>query len=473
MANDGEPERLSYATPQVNLEQRLMHQQRLIEKILILIFLAAAIGFSVAPIRNQIRKMRQGQDGTKDYPLWYDTGYRERHNISPYYQDRNGEFPFMYPPGAAGLLAPLTVFGKMPLVIFLVLLNSVAWATCILAPIYLVSGKLRGHPHIVYWLPSLVCCVYIWDTYLEGQLAFCLSAALLGMMVCLKRGWEIRGGLLLAVAAGFKAFPILALPYLIYRRHWKALASTLIFLFLFLFIIPAYYRGDQGAYDDFRTWTAGMLSPNTPEKMGANSRGVRSYTWQNGSLLAVTHRWLRPVWADTDDGQPGKLRVNIADVDFKTINHIATGLMLMLCIGYLIVMPRQRDRTRFTDAAEMAMLLILIILFSPLSFTYNNSWLMFGMVVVLYCITTHPREKALPAKIWLTLALLPLLLSVSTTFQPLRYLRALGNTCFSDLMLLSELAWLMLLETSEQSRSAASLPAAGLQPADRQAEENI
>jgi hypothetical protein len=186
-----------------------------------------------------------------------------------------------------------------------------------------------------------------------------------------------------------------------------------------------------------------MMSPNTPEKMGANSRGVRSYTWQNGSLLAVAHRWLRPVWADTDDGQPAKLRVNIANVDFKTINHIATGLTLLLCLGYLAVMPRQRERTRFTDAAEMAMLLILIILICPLSFTYNNAWLMCGMVVVLYYITTQPPDKALPAIIWLTLSLLPLLLSVSTTFQPFRHLRALGNTCFADLMLLVELAWLI------------------------------
>jgi hypothetical protein len=173
------------------------------------------------------------------------------------------------------------------------------------------------------------------------------------------------------------------------------------------------------------------------------------------------------VWADTDDGQPAKLRVNVANLDFKTINHIATGLSLLLCIGYLAVMPRQRDRTRFTDAAEMAMLMILIILFSPLSFTYNNSWLMFGMVVVLYYITTQPRHKAMPAMIWLTLALLPLLLSVSTTVQPLRHLRALGNTCFADLMLLSELAWLIVREKNKQSQKTGSLSAAGLQPADR------
>ena len=186
------------------------HRRR-IEKILIAVFLAAAIGFSIAPISNNLRKIRQHQDGSKDYPLWYDTGNREWHNISPYHLDKNKEFPFMYPPGAAAVLAPLTVMGKIPLVIFLVLINTLAWATCILAPIYLVSGKIRGHSHYLYWVPSLVCAVYIWDTYLEGQLAFCLSACLLGMLVLLKQKREWPAGGLLALAAGFKAFPILAL----------------------------------------------------------------------------------------------------------------------------------------------------------------------------------------------------------------------------------------------------------------------
>lgn len=426
------------------------------EWILIAIFFAAAIGFSIAPIRNQIHKMRQGLDGTKDYPLWYDTGSREWHGISPYYKDRNGEFPFMYPPGAAGLLAPLSVLGKIPLVVFLVLLNSAAWATCILAPIYLVTGRVRGQHHLLYWVPSLVCCAFIWDTYLEGQLAFCLSACLLGMFVCLQQGKQLRAGLLLALAAGFKAFPILALPYLIYRRHWKALVATTLFLLLFLYFIPAIFRGPAGAWQDLKTWNAGMLSPNTPEKMGANSRGVRSYTWQNGSLLAVAHRWLRPVWADTDDGVP-KMMINVVDVPFKTINHIASGLSLLLCLGYLAVMPRQRDRTRFTDAAEMAMLLILIILFCPLSFTYNNSWLMCGMVVVLCWITTHRGEQAKLAAGWLIVALIPLLFSVSTNIPIWRHIRAMGNTFFTDMLLLFELGWLLLLAGRDRVSSGSSI----------------
>ncbi len=455
MTRDGEI--LSYASS----DETAIRINPAVEKILILVFLAAAIGFSIPPLVNQVRKMRQGVDGTKDYPLWYDTGNRERHGISPYYRDQHNEFPFMYPPGAAGLLAPLSMLGKMPLVIFLVLLNSVAWVTCILAPIYLVSGRIRGLPNVLYWVPSLVCSVFIWDTYLEGQLAFCLSACVLGMLVCLQRNKPISAGFLLALAAGFKAFPILALPYLIYRRHWKAVAWTAGFLLLFLLILPACFRGPRGAIDDLKTWTHGILSPNTPERMSATARAQRSYTWQNGSIKAVTHRWLRAVDADTDDDLP-KLRVNFVSLPFKTVNHIADGLTLLLCGCYLLVMPRERNRTRFSDAAEGAMLMILIILVSPMSFNYNNAWLMCGIAVVLYFITVKSNGKSAVAIIWLLLALFPLVFGLRQKDPNWRYLRALGNTFFADLILLCELAWLIVRSRTSRS-TASSLPLAASQ----------
>jgi phosphate/sulfate permease len=418
------------------------------ERFLLIAFLLLACIFSAVPIRNQIHKMRQGEDGTKDYPLWYDTGRRELHGISPYYEDRNGEFPFMYPPGAAGLLAPLSLIGKLPMVTFLVLLNSLAWATCILGPIYLLSGRVRGQPAILYWLPSLVCIFFIWDTYLEGQMAFCLSACLIGMLICLKQGRQRSAGALLAIAAGFKAFPILAFPYLVYRRQWLAIAYTMLFLVVLLADLPAIFRGREGALVDLFTWQDGMLAPNTAAKMTPHGRGERSYTWQNGSVMSVTHRWLRHVKADTDQSPDEKplppVYINIADLPLKTVNHIADAILVLLGIGYVFVTPRERNRTAFTDAAEGAMLLILVILASPMSFTYNNSWLMCGIATVLYFITNQPGESQprRRAVIWLTCALLPLALSVSTGIYWWRYVRTMGNTLLADILMLALLGWL-------------------------------
>ncbi len=438
---------LRYATP-----TPADRPARNVERLLLCIFLAAAIGFSIAPIRNQLRKMRQHENGTKDYPLWYDTGYRELHNISPYYIDRNGEFPFMYPPGSAGLLAPLSVAGKLPMMLFLVLLNTAAWATCILAPIYLLTGRIRGQPAALYWAPSLICCVFIWDTYLEGQMAFCLCACLLGMLVFLQKKRQWSAGFLLALAAGWKAFPILALPYLMYRRQWKALISTAIFLVILLFVVPSLFRGPSGALDDLKTWKNGMMAPNTPEQIGGpHARAARSYTWQNGSLLAVAHRWLRPVVADHDDNVP-PIKINVANVEFKSINRIVLVLQGCLGLAYVAVMPWKRGRTRFTDAAEGSILLIMIVLFCPLSFNYNNSWLMCGITTILFFATTRARSSS-QARIavgWLLIAIFFLVFSVSTRDPNWRYIRAMGNTFLTDLLILIELGWLMVISHRAQ-----------------------
>jgi hypothetical protein len=288
---------------------------------------------------------------------------------------------------------------------------------------------------------------------LEGQLAFCLSACLLGMLVCLRLKKDKSAGLLLALAAGFKAFPILALPYLVYRRQWKATIYTGIFLVLMVVILPAFFRGPTGAKDDLKTWWNGMMSPATPERMGQTARAQRSYTWQNGSIMAVAHRWLRPVVADSDDGLP-PLKVNVADLPFKTINHIGNAICLMLGLGYVLVMPRGRNRTMFTDTAEQAMLLILVILVCPMSFNYNNSWLMCAIAVVLYFITvgSGSKSKSIAAMAWLIVALLPLIFSINAD-PNWRYLRALGNTCLADLLLLIELGWLIRLSVNQTGRS--------------------
>jgi hypothetical protein len=449
-------------------------------RIVLLVFVAAVIAFSFAPIKNQARKIRQGENGTKDYPLWYETGYLELHGKSPYYRARSnaqkrdakhpdvemdngqavsqwitrgkpgepltlkdepdGEFPFMYPPGFAGLLAILALFGKWPTVLFIVGLQSITWTICILAPAYLLTGSLRRAPLELYWVPSLVCCVYIWDVYLEGQLAFFLSACLLGTFVCLRRKQDIAAGGLLALATTIKAFPILALPYLIYRMHWKALVSTVVFLALF-FALPVVFRGVDGSINDFEVWKAGMLSPNTPERIG--QRAERSYTWQNGSVLGVAHRWLRPVVADHDDNVP-PIRINVADLSFVTINRIATVTLILLGIAYVGVTSVRRARDAFALTVEQSMLLILIVLATPLSFTYNTTWIMCGIAAVLWY-GLHPdrskREKIVYV-VWLLAALAPLIFSIGN--PNFRYIRAMGNTLASELLLLLELSWMLL-----------------------------
>jgi hypothetical protein len=344
------------------------------------------------------------------------------------------------------LLAPITVFGKLPMMIVLVSINTLAWVVCILAPIYLVAGTTRGQPLVFYVLPTAVCIVYIWSSYLLGNPPIVLAACILGMFICLRHRIDWAAGLLLALAAGFKAFPILAVPYLIWRRQWRALGYTLAFLFILLLVLPAMFRGVHGAVADLKLWTRDTLGSYNGEQIG--QRKQRSYLWKNGSVIAEAHRLLRPVVADYDDNSPEEpaLKVNIASLSFKQINIVILIASLVLCGSYLAAMPRAPDRTPWTDAIEAAMLMILIITFTPLSFTYNNSWLMLPIVVVLYFVHFKAQSDA-QRRIAITWLAIALSLLIFTTGKPLwfRYLRSLGNTFWCCMLIYAELIWIMSL----------------------------
>ena len=419
--------------------------------LLLVAFAVIATAFCVVPIINHLHKVRRGEHGTKDYPLWYESGNLELHGKTPYYEGSFHEYPFMYPPGAAVILAVLSIGGRIPLMVMQVLINTAAWGLAIVLPVYLLTGKWkpgdvpRDRWSLMFWVPSVVCLLYIWDTYLEGQVAFILSVLLLLMFVSLRHRNSWGAGLSLALAAGLKGFPILAFPYLIWRREWKAIGYTALFSLLLMLVFPAMFRGPAGAMDDLKAWSINMMAKQTPEVIG--QRAARSYTWQNGSLTSVTHRLLRHVVADRDDNQTTQLYVNVANIKFETINKIVDVIAVVLGLAYVAVMPwKDAKRTPLTDTIEASMLLILVILFAPLSFTYNNSWLMCPIAVVLYFVTSKARSRpqAIFAGVWLAIALSLLIFSIPN--PAFRVPRAIGNTFFADVLVLIELGWILWLE---------------------------
>ena len=68
-----------------------------------------------------------GSGKTKDYPLWFWAGQQVLQGRDLYPANPGATFEFIYPPLSAVLLAIPSWFGKIPLYIFLSLLNAVAW----------------------------------------------------------------------------------------------------------------------------------------------------------------------------------------------------------------------------------------------------------------------------------------------------------------------------------------------------------
>jgi hypothetical protein len=338
---------------------------------------------------------------------------------------RAGKYDFMYPPPCALFLAGASLLGQGGLIFLLVAINCLAWFCSAKLSAILAAGNRGPTSPWLYLIPSLLVIVYIWSSYHLGQPNLVLLALMLGAFVALRAEREIVAGGLIAVAAAIKAFPVLAIVYLVYRRYWTAAASLVATLVLLLFILPAPFRGFERAWHDLEKWSAGMLKYS---EVTVGQRPMRSYTWKNQSLIGVSNRLLRQVDAHAASAPHTSVYVNFADLKFQVVNSIVISVALALGMLFIAAMVPRDMRTAESDAIEFALLLLLMLMVTPLSFGYFYSWLMLPFAVV----TQRVLAGKGMAVLWWTLPALALL----TLGVPLpRDAQLYGNTFFATLLL--------------------------------------
>jgi alpha-1,2-mannosyltransferase len=391
---------------------------------------------------------------------------------------------------------------------------------------------VRRHPLVVI-LPSLSIIVLVYNIYLLGQPNLLLLAFLLGSFACLRLGRHVGAGALLATAAAIKAFPILAIGYLIYRRMWTATATTVAVLAAWLLIAPLPFRTLAQAVDDLVVWSQGMVF--TYNSHGIAQRPFRSYSYKNQSIMALVHRLLRDVPADGESVlsqragvgsigprsnkgllavdpstdlpsflkspvRPGTStsqrvgatdlasldigaarttepaprwddvlqysesalraawRVNVTDLNFRVVTVITLSAMLGLCIFAAAVMPPRNRQTPQTAAIEFALVTLLTVMFSPLSFNYAYVWLIYPITLGLHLVMseapTTPWHKLKIAWI-VTVVLIPAL----AIPMPL-VAQAYGNLFLPALLLVIGLGLILASADCHRSHNSVAVPAA-------------
>jgi hypothetical protein len=394
-----------------------------------------------------------GNGKTKDYPLWYWAGQQVLHGLNLYPSDPNTPFEFIYPPLPAVLLAIPAWFGKIPLYLCLSLLNAVAWwMTGQFSNAMTGSGRTPG-PWL-FALPSFVTITFIFDMFDLGQPNLMLLALMLYGFWLLREARPWFAGSMFALATAIKVFPVAVLPYLVWRRQWKAVASTLVFLVVFLFVLPAPFRGFEHNVTELKTWYRGMVASGSEKGFG--QRDEQNWSWVNQSIIAVTHRLTRPVNYNQDDPRKPPRYMNVADVSFKTANLIVVAISLAIGLGYIVVMPPASRRTERSDAEELGILFCLMTVASPLARQYYFMWLFFPMTVLIHRAAYDPRPNV-RAGTWALLAVAGILLLLALPLFPID-LQAWGNNLAATAVLSLGLVWHIL-------HPPALSPAAGkLQP---------
>ncbi|PYK11608.1 MAG: hypothetical protein DME61_00225 [Verrucomicrobia bacterium] len=393
-------------------------------RVLLLVFVTIAIVFSVLPLLHYFRGRT-----IFDYKLWYDTG---KHVLAgdEIFFFRSGKYDFMYPPPCALFLGGASLLGQGGLIFLLVAINSAAWFCSAKLSAILVTGHQRTTNPWLYLVPSLLVIVYIWSSYHLGQPNLVLLALMLSAFVALRAEREIIAGGLIASAAAIKAFPVMAIIYLLYRRYWTAAASLVVALVFLLLLLPASFRGFERAWRDLEKWSAGMLKYS---EVSVGQRPMRSYTWKNQSLVGVSNRLLRHVDADAASAPHQPVYVNFADLKFSVVNTIVIAFALALGTIFVAVLPQRGIRTAESNAIAFALLLLLILMVTPLSFGYFFCWLMLPFAVVTQRVLLGKGS----AIVWWSLPALALL-ALGLIFP--RGAQLYGNTFFATLLLFIGLA---------------------------------
>ena len=348
-------------------------------------FAAASLVLVGFPVVTQLQGGRN-----KDYRVWYNVGRWVVDGEALYDRpgDPDGPFPFLYPPFAAVLLAPPSLLGRLGCVVVLSAANVAAWYAVIRLSVTLTAR--RGHRHWSLWgVPSLLCVWGVYDMAVLGQPNLILLAMMLAGFLALGRGRGGVAGLLFALAAAIKAFPVVAVCYLVWRREWAAAAAMAAGVVLFSAVAPAPVRGFERNLVELKFWLDGMLLDQ--REGGFSPRPEQALGWKNQSLLGVGHRLLRVIDADGDTVEPhDPVYVNVLSLSYGQATLVVAGFAGLIGLAFVLAMPRRGQRTRESFALETALLTALMIVASPISYTYYHVWLIYPVTVLLHHAVAAP-----------------------------------------------------------------------------------
>jgi hypothetical protein len=395
-----------------------------------------------------------GSGKTKDYPLWFWAGHQILQGKDLYPGDPRDYFEFIYPPLSAILLAIPSYFGKIPLYLLLSVMNAAAWwMTAQFSNAMTGAGRNPG-PWL-FALPAFVTVSFVFDMFDLGQPNLVLLVMMLYGFWLLQHERPWMAGSMFALATAIKVFPIAVFPYLLWRRQWRAVAGMVVFLGIFLFIVPAPVRGFQHNVSELKTWYQGMVGSSSEQGFG--QRGEQNWSWVNQSIIAVTHRLTRPVNYNQDNPAKPPQFMNLADLDFKTANWVVVAISLAIGLGFIAVMPARSRITRLSEAEEIGILFCLMTVASPLARQYYFLWLFFPVTVLIHRAAYDLRAGARSGT-WTVLAVAGLLMCLSLPVFP-HDLQAYGNNLAATAVIAGGLVWHILHPSLDATVSASSFDA--------------
>jgi hypothetical protein len=281
-----------------------------------------------------------------------------------------GYCAYSYSPFFATLLIPFSYI-PLPLLDFLWLIANALllfriW-TITAQQLNWVQYPLKQQRILNFLLLLFTVRFILYNFDLSQVTILLLWASLEAIRLIQKNKWQL-GALILATAISIKIMPLVLLPYLFYRKHYKAALATTATIIL-LNLLPALAFGWQANLQMLQDWQE-TINPNNPEftvfqnESGEMTHGLSSfiaaYFYQDGIVRHGLSRIIYPL--------------NIHQI--IQLNTAARLLFILLTLYFLRTPPLQPAKSSQHAYWEIAYILLI----TPLIFPHQQKY---GFIFVL------------------------------------------------------------------------------------------
>jgi hypothetical protein len=314
---------------------------------------------------------------------------------------------------------PIMALVLMPLAHLPPLAGSLAWfylkvAMAVVSVHWVLKLLDRPDRPFPWWgkvLAVLLCLRPIEGDLVHGNVNLFILFLVVAALVCFCGRRDVLAGLLLGLAISCKITPALFVPYLLWKRAWKAFAATVVGSVLFTWGVPGAILGWGENIEYVHDWYRNMVQPFADGKVTSES--------VNQSLPGFTYRMLthNPSFATFIDDQftPTEYH-NVLELDEKVVQWLIKGCMglFALLVVWRCRTPTQ-DRQSWQLVAEFSVIVLGMLLFSERTWKHHCVTLLLPFAVLAYCMSALPWTLRMRWYLIGTLGAVFILMTLTTT----------------------------------------------------------
>lgn len=294
---------------------------------------------------------------------------------------------YFYSPLFAVLLFPLKNLPQLAYNFIWIAFNlAVIYRSFYLLSYFLPLKHITTKQKKAFFILSVLCSArYILDNLDLGQMTFLLVWASLEASKLIFQKRIIAASSLLALIINFKLIPLAILPYLLYKREFKAFGLTVLFFSLYLFL-PALVLGYEFNLQLLQSWLSSLTL--TESRSIYEDLGRPSLSSLVPSLVMET-----PI--------EFSLKRNFLNLDSSTTMLVlnTVRVLLLMLLASLFGKPFQKTSSRKTLFYDIS----LIFIATPLVFPHQGKYSFFYLMPAyayciyslfkLYSLKQHPTYK--------------------------------------------------------------------------------